>query len=466
MNHNRIRALSVFVIGVALWFSPVPSGLTQQVWHLFAIFATTIVGFILQPLPIGALGIISLGLTGLLGVLKPTEVLSGFSSTTLWLVVVTYFYAVAFIKTGLGQRIAYMVVGAIGDSTLKLGYALVLSDLIMAPGTPSNTARAGILAPIVRSVATGFASEPGVSARRVGAYLTQTVFHGNCINSSMFLTGSAPNSLVVMLTATALGFNITWGMWAMAALVPGLISILVIPYLIYKIYPPEITRTPEAKQQAHKELATMGPMSYHEKMVAGIFILSLLLWSTGRLTQLDSTMIAISGVGMLLISGVITWQDVLDENGAWDTMVWLGTMLGLADYLNKLGLFKWFAAGTSDLLNGISWEVTLVALLLIYTYTHYAFAGNTTHIVAMYVAFGSMAISAGAPVSVVALSMAFMSNLESVLTHYGNGPAVVYFGTGYVEQGSWWRIGFIVSIAYLIIWCGLGSVWWKVLGLW
>ena len=466
MNGKLIQGLAVVAVAVTIWFYPVPTGLGTQVWHLFAIFSATIVGFILQPLPIGSVSIIGLATAGLTGVLQPSEMLQGFGSSTVWLIVSAFLYAAGFVQTGLGRRMAFLLIRALGDSTLKLGYALVLSNLLMAPATPSNTARTGgILFPIVLGVSESFDSKPGPTARRVGAYLMQTVFQTDCITSSMFLTATASNPLVVLLAASTLGVEIDWGLWALAASVPGIVSLLAIPYFLYKVYPPEITKTPEARIQAQKELAGMGPVSAKEQIAAGIFLMSLILWSTGSFTGIDTTVTAMVGVGLMLATKVITWQDALKQQGAWDALIWLGAMISMADALNSHGFFT-FAMKGSSLLGGLSWELTLLILLLVFVYAHYGFAGNTPHIVAMYAAVCSAAIAAGTPPMLAALSFGFMNNLSSGITHYGNGPAVIYFGAGYVDQVTWWRLGAVIVLLNLIIWVGLGAMWWKVLQLW
>lgn len=465
--NNIIRGLITLAVGMLIWFLPVPTGLEPQAWHLFAIFVATILGFILQPLPIGALAFASVTLTALTGVLETKEVLEGFANPTIWLIVSAFIFAVGFVKTGLGLRIAYFLIRKLGDSTLKLGYTLVLSDLILSPATPSNTARAGgVLFPIVRSLAMAFGSEPGPSARKVGAYLIQTTYHGNAITSSMFLTSMAGNPLIALLALKTLNINIGWGQWALAAIVPGIISLLVIPYLLYKIYPPEIKKTPEAKEIAAKELAKMGPMKFGEKVVTLVFIGALILWGTSQYTEIDATVVAMLGVSAMLITKVIDWKDVLSEKGAWDTLVWMGALVALASNLSKLGFIPWFADTVSASIVGIPWIWAFVILLVVYMYAHYGFASLTAHITAMYAAFTSVAVAAGAPPYLVALSLAFMSNLCMSLTHYAAGPSPIYYGAGYVDQATWWKLGFIVSVANLIIWVGIGSMWWKVLGLW
>lgn len=467
MNKKLVRGLITVLIGAIIWFMPVPAGLKVPAWHLFALFVATILGFILQPLSIGALAFISISFAGLSGVLKVNAALAGFSNSIIWLIVASFIFAIGFRKTGLGLRIAYTLIKAIGDSTLKLGYTLVISDFILSPATPSNTARAGgVIFPIVRSLASAFGSEPGDSSRKVGAYLMQTAYQGNTITSAMFLTSMAGNPLIALLAAKALHINLTWGEWALAAIVPGLISLMVIPYLLYKIYPPEIKKTPEAKEIAAKELEKMGPMSFGEKVVGLVFIGALILWATSQFTQIDATIVAMLGVSVMLIAKVIDWQDILSEKGAWDTLVWMGALVALADNLSKLGFIPWFAKTVSASIAGIPWLWAFVILLVIYMYAHYGFASLTAHITAMYAAFASVAVAAGAPVYLAALSFAFMSNLCMSLTHYAAGPSPIYYGAGYVDQGTWWRLGFIVSIVNIVIWIGSGSVWWKVLGLW
>lgn len=465
--NKLVRGLVVCAVGAAIWFSPVPDGLKPAAWKLLAIFMATILGFILQPLPIGSLAFVSVTFTALTGVLKPSEALSGFSNGTIWLIVSAFLFAKGFIKTGLGRRIAYMLIRFMGDSTLKLGYTLVISDFIISPATPSNTARAGgILFPIVKSLSVAFNSEPGPSARRVGAYLVQTAYQGNTITSAMFMTAMAGNPLAAELAAKTLNIEISWGLWATAAIVPGILSLIVVPYFLYRFYPPEITHTPEAKALAAKELDQMGKMSAAEKIVAAVFVGALLLWSTSQYTKLDATVVAMVAVSIMMVTRVLTWPDVLEEKGAWDTLIWMGALIGLAGFLSKLGFIPWFAKVVGASMAGIPWMQAFILLLVIYMYSHYGFASLAAHITAMYAAFASVAVAAGAPAYLVALALAFMSNLCMSLTHYAAGPAPIYFGSGYVDQGTWWKIGFIVSVINMIIWVGIGSFWWKVLGLW
>lgn len=465
--NNLIRGGIIIAIMLIIWLSPVPSELTPQAWHLFAIFVATILGFILQPLPLGAIALIGITIAALTQTIKPSEALSGFSNTTIWLIVSAFLFAKGFIKTGLGRRISFKLIECFGSSSLKLAYTLVISDFIISPATPSNTARSGgIMFPIVKSLALAFNSDPYQSPRKIGSYLFATSFQADAPIAAMFITACAPNLLIVAFALDMANVSISWGTWALAALVPGLLSILIIPYFIYKFYPPEIQDTAEAQQVAKLELKKMGKMSKSEWIITGVFIGALLLWATSQYTKIDATIVALLGVCIMLITGVLTWDEIITEKGAWDGMVWMGGIVGLAGALNKIGFIPWFATSSTTIMSAQSWLITLSILFLIYMYSHYVFASLSAHVTAMYAAFLAVSVGAGAPPFLAAFGFAVLSNLMAGLTHYATGAAPLYFGTGYITQRDWWNIGFLCSVINIIIWLGLGSLWWKILGLW
>jgi DASS family divalent anion:Na+ symporter len=338
---------------------------------------------------------------------------------------------------------------------------------VLAPAIPSITARAGaVIYPIVRSVAEAYDSRPGKGTeRRIGSFLIKNSFQGNLITSAMFLTAMAANPLAAQMAADQ-GIEITWVRWAVAASVPGLVSLLVVPLVLYRLYPPEIKDTPDAAAMARAKLAEMGPMKRSEWIMLGTFALLLLLWILGKPLQVHSTVTALVGLTVLLMTRVLAWDDVLNERGAWDTFLWLSTLVMMASFLAKLGLVAWFSESVNGLFSGVGWMPAFVGLSLVYFYSHYFFAGNTAHISSMYAAFLATAVAVGAPPLLAALVLAFFSNLFSSMTHYGTGPAPVLFGAGYVRLADWWRLGAVISVVNITIWLGLGGLWWKVLGLW
>jgi DASS family divalent anion:Na+ symporter len=467
MNDLTKKWLIVLGSGLLVYLIPVPSGVKPAAWNLLAIFVGTIVGCIVQPIPLGAISMVSLILIGFLGLASINELLAGFSSSTIWLIVSAFLLSRGFSKTGLGRRISYLLIKGFGDKTMKLGFAVMLSEYVFSPATPSTTARGGaIVYPVARSLASAFESEPGPTARKIGAYLMQVGFQSNCMSGSLFLTAMIANPLMVLFAQQAFNINITWMQWAIAAFVPGTLAMILIPVVLFYILPPEQKITPEAPKFATEELTKMGPMTLDEKIMFAVFLGSIILWATASFTKLDATLIALGAGSVLLVTNVLTWKDVLNENGAWDTMVWVGVLSTIAGLLSKHGLIAWFSKLSAASLVGIPWMLTLIGLLVIYLYAHYLFASITGHVTAMYPAFIAVGGAAGVPPMLVALSLGFFSNFFACLTHYGNGAGPIYFGTGYMSQATWWRTGLAMSLVYLVCFLGVGLLWWKTIGLW
>lgn len=465
--NKRISTAIIIGILILLWLVPAPQGLTVQAWKTFAVFVATIIGFILQPIPMGAIALVSITFANLTGLIKMDDMLATYGNFNIWLIFCAFLIARGLIKTGLGRRIAFMLISWFGSNTLRLAYAMSLSDLVLAPATPSNSARAGgVTFPIVRSLCSAFGSEPGPTARRVGSFLMLSSFNADAITSAMFLTAMSGNLLCVDFAAKAFKTEVTWGTWALAGIVPGLVSLAVVPLFLYFFFTPELKKTPEAQAVAREELRKMGPASRSEKVVGIVFVGALLLWATSSFTQLNATLVAFMAVSTMLISGAITWDDVLSEKSAWDTFFWIGTLMGLAGFLAKYGFIGWFAKIMAAAFVGMSGLLTLFLLALVYIYSHYGFASLNAHITAMYPAFLAVAVAAGAPVILAAVCLGFAANLCMSLTHYAAGPAPIFFGAGYVSQSDWWKYGFAISLINVLIWTVVGGFWWKIIGLW
>jgi len=138
----------------------------------------------------------------------------------------------------------------------------------------------------------------------------------------------------------------------------------------------------------------------------------------------------------------------------------------MATELGRLGVPKWFGGVVRAAIGDVNWVVGFLVLILAYFYSHYFFASNTAHISAMYAAFLAVAVVIGTPPVFAALTLAFFSNLFASLTHYGAAAAPIFFTAGYVSTGTWWKVGFLISILNISIWVLIGGVWWKLLGLW
>ncbi|EIT3185933.1 DASS family sodium-coupled anion symporter [Campylobacter jejuni] len=402
------------------------------------------------------------------------DALSGFSNSLIWLIVISIIVARGVIKTGLGERLAYHFISIFGKKTLGIAYSIAFCETILAPVTPSNTARAGaIINSIVQAIARSFKSTPEDGTQnKIGTYLSLVNYQANPISSAMFITATAPNPLVVDLIAQAtnLEVHLTWGQWALGMFLPGIAAMLLMPLVLYFLSPPEIKSTPNASAFAKDKLKELGKMKNNEKIMLSVFVLLLLLWA-GALglffgISLDATSVALLGLSLVLISGVLTFGEVLAEKAAWNTLVWFSALVMMATLLGKLGVTQFLAEALGEFASamGLGEISIMIFLSLAFLYTHYFFASTTAHISAMFFVFYSAGLALGAPPLLYAFIMIASGNVMMALTHYATGTAPVIFGTGYVTLKKWWSIGFVISIVDIVVMIAVGLFWWKILG--
>ena len=466
-KNRLVRWAIVLLVPLGILLIPIPEGVEPKAWRLLAIFAATITGSIVQPIPGAAIVLLGVTALALFRVMEVKDALVGYADPVVWLVLAAFFISRGMIKTGLGRRIAFIFIKAIGRHSLGLSYALASTETVLATVIPSTGARSGgIIFPIAKSLAEAYESRPGPTARRLGAFLMTSVYQCNVIVCAMFLTGQASNPIIARLAKQTTGIDLTYARWVTASIVPALVSLLVVPWLLYRVFPPEIKHTPAASEFASKELKLMGAMKWSERLMLMVFGLVAALWITTKWHGIDYAIVAMLGISVLLITGVLDWEDLISEKAAWAVFIWYGGLIRMAEALGQTGLTKRFAESAAGLTTGWKWWLALATLLLIYFYAHYVFASITAHATAMFVPFLIVILAAGAPAYLAVLSLAYFSNLGASLTHYGTTPAPIYFGAGYTSQRSWWTLGLITSVVTILIWSIVGFTWWKVLKLW
>jgi DASS family divalent anion:Na+ symporter len=456
----------VLIPGALLFFFPLP-GLNEVQSHLLGIFVATIIALVAQPVPMGVSVVIAMTLLALTRTLPPAKVLSGFSNVTVWLIFTAFLFARAVTATGFGIRVGYLFIKQFARSPLTLGYSIAAADVVLAPFIPSDTARGGgVIFPVTRSVALNFGSEPGPTAGRIGTYLMLTAFHATYTASAIFLTGMAANPLIAEFAHKIGHVELTWMRWFSGSVVPGFLSLLIVPWLLFRFFKPEIEDMAPARELARSELERIGPLKREEKWLMAIMFAVMAGWVTSPWHGIPNTFVALAGLSALLLVKVMTWDDLLAEHKAWDALIWFAPLVMMADSLNEIGVIKYLSEKLFRVMQGWPWPLVLFGLIVAYVYVHYSFASMTAHITALYPGFLAAALAGGVPPLLAALPLAYFSNLNAGITHYGTGSAPVYFGAGYVKQGDWWRIGFLISIVNLVIWMGVGIWWWKLIGLW
>ena len=473
MALSKTQKLAILVaIPVLFFLIPAPEGLSLIAWRLLGIYIATIVGLVIKPygepvilLAAVAASAATIGNTaGAEKLVKVGQTLSGYQSGTTWLIFTAFTLSSAFVITGLGKRIAYYMIGWIGNTTLRLGYVTVFLDLLLSPATPSNTARAGgIVFPIINSVAVALGSDPEKSPKLAGRYLLLNVYMTVKTTSYLFLTAMAPNALALSIMEPVLGFKVNWIEWFLAASVPGLLCLFLIPLICYFIAKPELKHV-DNKNIAKKGLEELGPMSMREKSLAVLFVLALFGWIFADFLGVNSTTVALITMVLCIVLNIVSWDDVRKNKAGWDTLIWYGGIIGMSKILENAKFFEWLADTLNKHLDfGDHGMLALVVILILSVSVRYLFASGGAYVAAMIPVFATVGKVAGAPVELLTLGLLFANSYGGSVTHYGGGPGPITFGAGYNDIKSWWTAGFIIAFGSLLVHTTIGFGWWNFL---
>lgn len=464
-----IKLVAVLLIPIIVWNIPAPQGLETDTWHLVAIYLGLLAGLIFKPL---SEPIITLVIVGFAVMFMDTNtLLSGYGDSMAWFLAAVTIVCTAFVKTGLGKRMAYNLLLRSGNSTLGLGYLMMLTDLVLSPATGSNSSRTTIIYPIFRNIAEGVDSYPDKNPRKLGGYLTILAYVISQSTSALFLTGMATNAITASLALSMLDIRLTWGTWFIASIVPAGLVLLVGPWIVYKIYKPELKELSDVKVQARESLATMGKVTANEKKLFFIFILAILGWMFGpKLTflALGTQNVGFVFLALVLVTGILNWNDVIGAKGAWNIFVWYGAFYGVATSLADAGFYTWLAEQLNKVLNltNVNGFLVIGILLIVSLAVRYFFVSNSAFVASFYPVLFAIAMGTQANLMLLTLLLAFFASYGALLTHYGNGAGLIAFASEYVSQKEFWKIGTIMVGVALIIFLVIGLPYWKIIGFW
>jgi DASS family divalent anion:Na+ symporter len=453
------RALP-FALAIGIWLTPVPAGLTAQAWHLFAVFLAAITAVIVGAFPLLTSTTLAAAAVVLTGTISAAKAFAGFANSSVLLVVVAFLVAQGVVKSGLGRRISLFMVGRFGRSPLGLAYSIVLTDAAIAPAFPSNTARGGVLYPIVLSVAQGAGSRPDdPEGRRLGGYLMFCAMAGLAVSSALWMTATSANPIGIQLARDEYGLQIGFGKWFITASLPALTAILALPWVIARLFPPGVGQTPEAPIAARKALAELGPLSREEWITAAAFVLMVSGWILGDTLKLNVTSVAFGGFGLLLLTGVLTSDDIHTQGDTLATFLWLAVLFALSGQLNELGFMGYAGQRLASYLHGLSWPLTYVALVVLYVVIHYMFVSQSSQVLALLGVFLDVGIRGGVPPPLMAFALLFSSSYFSVITPQGGSQNVIFVGSGYLTQRELYRLGLLATLLFLAIFMIIGTAW-------
>jgi len=448
-----------FALAISIWLAPIPAGLTAPAWHLFAIFVSAITAVLLGAFPLLTSTMLAAAAVVLSNTISAEKAFAGFANPSVLLVVIAFLVAQAVVKSGLGRRISLFMVSQFGRSSIGLAYSIVLTDAAIAPAFPSNTARGGVLYPIVLSVAQGAGSRPDdPEGRRLGGYLMFCSMASLAVSSALWMTATSANPIGIQVARES-GVEIGFGKWLVAASVPALTAILVLPWVVARLFPPRVGETPEASVAARKALAALGPLSRDEWITAIAFVLMVSGWVFAGALNLSVTVIAFGGLGLLLLAGVLTSADIATQGDTLATFLWLAVLFALSGQLNELGFMGYAGQRLASHMGGLSWPFTYVALVVIYVAIHYMFVSQSSQVLALLGVFLDVGIRGGVPAPLMAFALLFASSYFSVITPQGGSQNVIFVGSGYLTQRELYRLGLLTTLLFLAVFLVIGTGW-------
>jgi divalent anion:Na+ symporter, DASS family len=448
-----------FAIVFGLWYSPVPAGLTVQAWDLFAVFVAAIASVLIGAFPLLTSTMLAVAAVVLTGTITPAQAFGGFANASVLLVVIAFLVAQAVVKSGLGHRISLFMVSRFGRSPLGLAYSIVLTDAVIAPAFPSNTARGGVIYPVVLSVAQGAGSRPDdADGRRLGGYLMYCGMASLAVSSALWMTATSANPIGLQV-AKEFGLDIGFGTWLFTASVPALTAILLLPPVVAKFFPPGVRATPEAPAAARTALAAMGPLTRDEKITAAAFVLMVSGWIFADALKLNVTSVAFAGLGVLLMMNVLTLDDIAKQGDTLATFLWLAVLFALSGQLNELGFMGYAGQRLASHMTGLSWPVTYVTLIALYVAIHYMFVSQSSQVLALLGVFLDVGIRGGVPAPLMAYALLFASSYFSVITPQGGSQNVIFVASGYLNQRELYRLGLVLTLFFLAVFLAVGTPW-------
>jgi DASS family divalent anion:Na+ symporter len=340
-----------------------------------------------------------------------------------------------------------------------LSYSIFLLDAVIAPAFPSNTARSGVLYPLALSVAEAAGASPDrPDRRRLGAFLMFSGIASLSVSSALWLTAMVANPLGTEV-ASGFGVEIGFGRWLVASAVPTICAMALLPVFLYWLIGPEVRKTPDAPGAARKALAALGPLTRQEWIVLVVFVVMVALWASAATIGLDSTAIAFLGFGVLLVTGVITLDDIGRQGDVLATFIWFAVLFTLSSQLNELGFMGFLGERLASALSDLAAPTAGLILVVAYIALHYLFVSQTAHLLALFGVFLDVGVRLGINPVVLAFQLLFATNYFSVIAPQGSSANLLFAGSGYFSQGDLYKWGIMTTTVSFLIYAVVGTPW-------
>lgn len=375
---------------------------------------------------------------------KLADAFSGYSSTSLWLIVIGFIMAACMEKSGLSKRIALLMINAAKGSAVGVYWAVFLVMATLSFLVPSITARTLLMLPIILGIAQAFGAIEGKS--NIVKALVFIVAMSGTMMSLGILTAHVGNPITAGLIEQATNQTISWSQWFKVGGFPAFSLAMISVFVIIKIYSPEKPTLGEGESYVKDELARLSKFSKAEIYTLFVFFITLVLWASDSLHKINVAVVGLLAVIMLLFpkGGLMSWSEA-GSKVPWNIFIVYGAGLSMGSALAKSGAANWLAGTMLSPIVDYSLSLQIIILIWIVTTLQVFFTGGGPKTTALTPIVIAHAAAIGADPLVFALILG-MNMQHQYLLPVSNMPNAIAMGTGHITARELMKMGFIMSI--------------------
>ena len=426
MSKNLLRkkwiglTLAVLV-GVAVLALPTPHGLSTLAHRVLAIAAFTVILWVFQVMNNGITAIFMMALMVFARV-KPSLVLSGYSSPQFWILLVVLFYGFAMQKTGLAQRLSFYILSLFPGTYTGILSAFFLIGLVLALGIPSMTVRTAIMVPI----AWALVQSVGLTSQsRAAALIMLTAVEMAVLPGCAILYGSLFGP-VVESVFQAKAMPLTWGGYAQVMALPTVLLCGLLLFANRIVLKPgaELAVSPAF---AADRLKALGSIKRAEWITLAVVLLSTAYWATARLHHLPSFLVGMCGLAVFGLTGIVADADI--PNGvSWTLLLFLGGNFSLANVVEDLKITDWLAGYLVPFAKQLTFSAVIFVLVVALAMLLLRFLDPTGFLAipVLFLPIADVALAAGIPpliltAPLVLAAAPFWATYENIWVAMGDG---------------------------------------------
>ncbi|MEW4922239.1 DASS family sodium-coupled anion symporter [Algibacter sp. 2305UL17-15] len=452
-----------------------PDGLESSANSVLACAAWIAVWWITEALPIAVTALLPIILFPLSGGPSLSETASSYGHKYIFLYLGGFILAIAIEKWKLHKRIALTIIKVVGTNVIYIILGFMISTAFLSMWI-SNTATAVMILPVGMAIVTHLKDNPNTVENEnliFGKALMLAIAYSASIGGMATLIGTPPNLVLAGVVEESYGVEITFSQWfsfgfPISLLLLGICWL----YLTRVAFKFKQKTFPGGKDEIERQLKALGPISFEEKIIFAVFLLTAFAWITRSfllkqfIPAIDDTIIAIISAFLVFLlpskekgKRLLDWEDTIKL--PWGILLLFGGGMALALGFESSGLAVWIGGQFTSL---STFPLILLLLILIASVNFLTEITSNLATTAMLlpVLVSLASVIGGHPYlllvgATVAASCAFMLPVATP-------PNAVVFGSGYlkiedmVKKGFWMNIISIILLT-LIVYYVLPLVW-------